>query len=190
MINIKTDYIFFDIEASSLWENSYPIELGWTALDLDVKSSLIKPLETWGLETWSDESEQIHGITRDELASKGENASCVAEHFLKDVEGKTLVSDAPTYDLYWLKRLMNDTGYGNHRFKIVTLTEAYANFAELVDPPLKNIGDLLSRVEVARKFYQHTHRAGEDALSMAAACRVIFDDEFRSNIEIQNKSMR
>lgn len=60
--------IFNDFEASSLGEDSWPVEIGVAWLDGDaimVRSSLIRPHPDWPESAWSPESARIHAIARD-----------------------------------------------------------------------------------------------------------------------------
>jgi len=62
--------IFNDFEASSLGEDSWPVEIGVAWLDGDaimVRSSLIRPHPDWPESAWSPESARIHAIARDAL---------------------------------------------------------------------------------------------------------------------------
>ena len=64
--------IIFDVEASGLSDDSYPIEVAWqdgTNEDL-FDSFLIKPCDSWV--HWDDYAEQeIHHISRNTLHSEG-----------------------------------------------------------------------------------------------------------------------
>lgn len=65
------DHIFFDIEASSLGPDSYPIEVGWVSVkpndEIVSGAMLIKPAADWT--DWSQEAEAVHGISRTRCAS-------------------------------------------------------------------------------------------------------------------------
>lgn len=59
------EIIFLDFEASSLGDESWPIELGVCWLDNQEKlrtvSKLIKPHSDWKLSAWSEASQRVQG---------------------------------------------------------------------------------------------------------------------------------
>src|SRR5690606_28804075 len=65
-----------DLEASGFGRGSYPIEVGFALEDRLVYSFLIKPAPGW--EHWSEEAEQVHGITRELLQRDGKSPREIA----------------------------------------------------------------------------------------------------------------
>ena len=100
--------LFIDFEASSLAENSFPIEVGLACInehEIQSESKLIKPDPCWDLTTWSGESEQLHGIAFAEL-QVAELASDVATWLAEAIAGHVLISDAPAFDQRWLDMML------------------------------------------------------------------------------------
>lgn len=92
-----------DIEASGFGKDSYPIEVGYVLEDGQSYCTLIKPLSEW--REWSEEVEKVHGITRDVLEEYGKPAVEVAKKLNQDLAGKTLFTDAWSFDSSWLSLL-------------------------------------------------------------------------------------
>lgn len=107
-----------DLEASGFGSGSYPIEIGYALEDRVVYSCLIKPAETWV--HWSDEAEAIHGISRSMLEQDGETARDVAQRLNDALRGKTLYTDAWSFDSSWLGRLFEEAGLVQ-RFRLDTI---------------------------------------------------------------------
>ena len=101
---------FVDFEASSLSDNSYPIEVGWCTADGQITSHLIRPAGPWS--EWSATSEAVHGITRDRLFLLGRPVTEVAHDIVRALLSHEvqLFSDAPAWDQVWLNRLLLQGG--------------------------------------------------------------------------------
>lgn len=102
--NTTEDLVFIDLEASGLSASSWPIEVGWASLNGLTASYLIKPHNSWPLSAWSETAQTLHGITLEELAQKGRDCSDVCSLINAALEGKTVYSDAPDWDSFWLMR--------------------------------------------------------------------------------------
>lgn len=107
-----------DLEASGFGRGSYPIEIGYALEDRVVHSCLVKPVPEW--QHWSDEAEQIHGISRDLLQREGCSPREVALRLNDALRGKTLYSDAWSFDTSWLGRLFNEAEL-IQRFRLETI---------------------------------------------------------------------
>lgn len=94
---------FLDFEASSLRDVSHPVEVAWSLEDGAVEAYLIKP--AWDWSDWDPNAEALHGISRQELVKKGLPAWDVARRMNEALAGRTLHSDAPEFDGFWLERL-------------------------------------------------------------------------------------
>lgn len=128
---------FIDFEASSLdLVASYPIEVGVCLSDGSVKSWLIKPHVLW--QDWSEKAARIHGISKEELNSEGEEAQKVAQALNALLKDSTIYCDAWTFDSFWLHRL----------FKVCHLKPSFQ---------LESISALLTEDQVQR--WQDTHDA-------------------------------
>ncbi|MDP2607835.1 MULTISPECIES: hypothetical protein [unclassified Oceanobacter] len=95
-----------DLEASGFGSGSYPIEVGYALEDRMVTCCLIRPAPSWC--HWSEEAEKIHGISRSMLESDGLGPREVALRMNDALRGKTLYSDAWSYDSSWLGRLFDE----------------------------------------------------------------------------------
>ena len=65
--------VFLDFEASSLSDESYPIEIGWAGEDGSTEQHLIRPAPGWT--DWSATAEAVHRIERDQLLAEGSRAT-------------------------------------------------------------------------------------------------------------------
>ena len=158
------DIIFIDLEASSLSDDSWPIELGMCWLDerqkLRTASKLIKPDPSWPVEAWSLKSQRVHGITLDELQN-AEDATSVARWALDELSGALLLSDAAGYDGKWLGILM------------ATIGQPDALIVESIREEVRKrfYGDAMSMFFRASTSGKPSHRAAADALSLGQGWR-------------------
>lgn len=98
--------LIIDFEASSLnSEGSYPIEIAWTKVDGQIVSHLIDLNEVVDHLDWSPSSEDVHGIPLEEVLENGVSPRFIVDEFLKDREGRAVISDAPVFDFSWMKQL-------------------------------------------------------------------------------------
>ncbi|GAA4081975.1 hypothetical protein [Zhongshania borealis] len=101
--------VVIDIESSGLDVESYPIQIGWAALDLSTSGSfLIRPADGWIY--WDERSEAVHGLDRKDLDA-GLSVSQACQKLLIAVVGSQLYCDAPPYDQFWLDRLFAAGGW-------------------------------------------------------------------------------
>lgn len=107
-----------DLEASGFGRGSYPIEVGFALEDRQIHSFLIKPAADWT--HWSDEAQQIHGISRQQLEEEGQTPREVALQMNELLRDKTLYSDAWSFDSSWVGRLF-DEALLVPRFRIETV---------------------------------------------------------------------
>jgi hypothetical protein len=105
---------FLDIEASSLGQGSFPVEIAWVDEFGHGESYLLRPPEEWigGGRGWSFQSERIHGISLPTLITDGYPLSKVAQraHAVLSPVASVVVSDAPEFDAYWLEMLLTAAG--------------------------------------------------------------------------------
>lgn len=116
-----TTYVppIIDLEASGFGSGSYPIEVGYALEDGCVESFLLRPQPEWT--HWSDSAEAVHGISRSQLEHEGRSCREMALILNEDLKGKTLYSDAWSYDSTWLA-LMFDAAGLIQRFRIETIS--------------------------------------------------------------------
>lgn len=140
-----------DLEASGFGRGSYPIEVGFALEDRVVHSYLIRPAPTW--QHWSDEAEQIHGISRERLLADGINVREVALQMNQLLAHKTLYSDAWSFDSSWVGRLFEEAELVQ-RFRIETINK-------LLTPQQMEIWhDTKQQLWQQQAF--HRHRAAND----------------------------
>lgn len=97
-----------DLEASGLASESYPVEVGIVLGNGQSFEALIKPLPHW--RHWDDEAESIHGISREQLESEGQDVHSVCQQINQLCAGKTLYSDCWVHDARWLNLLFTEAG--------------------------------------------------------------------------------
>jgi hypothetical protein len=163
-----------DVEASSLYKLSYPIEVAVCGIDMQPESMLIKPMAHW--DDWSAESQAVHNISRSMLASDGQDAKLAALRINALVQGHFVFSDAPEFDASWLAKLFVDVDV-KPMFRL-------QNYDSLMLPCRKiatgfmgpdRVAKLARKVELV---YPHTHRAGDDVMQMAAGVRMLVDKDW------------
>ena len=118
--DVNTAPPIIDLEASGFGRGSYPIEVGFALENRDIHSFLIRPEEEWT--HWSEEAEQIHGITREQLLKDGMSIEDIALKLNEMLRGKTLYSDAWSFDSSWIGRLF-DSAEIVQRFRIDTINK-------------------------------------------------------------------
>ncbi|WP_415890899.1 hypothetical protein ACMXYV_06225 [Neptuniibacter sp. SY11_33] len=105
------ELICIDLEASGLGAESYPIEIAWINDETGEQDNfLINPDSAAGWRYWDEYAEEMHGIEREEAVSKGLDIKQACSRLNKKLKGKTLISDAFEFDLFWLTRLFEATG--------------------------------------------------------------------------------
>ncbi len=101
-----------DFEASSLEDDSYPIEVGlafWPSPEeaMSSWSTLIKPTCDWTRNGhWSPKSAKVHGIRGSDLVASGQSLDRVAATLNEMLgPGRIAWCDGDAYELYWLGKL-------------------------------------------------------------------------------------
>lgn len=156
------NYIWIDIEASSLSVDSWPCEFGWCGADLRAESFLIRPMGKWN--DWSIGSELIHGISRDELDMHGIDAAEAASRINAVCQGRQVLSDNPEMDGGWLDQLFHDVGISQQ----FTLNDSRQLEAMAVALSKMHVDEAQSYLERVNLVFPHPHRAGPDARREAA----------------------
>lgn len=158
------DILFIDLEASSLSDDSWPIELGICWLDERMKlrtaSKLIKPHPSWPLSAWSERSQRVHKITLCELEG-ADGATEVAKWALNRLSDALLLSDAAEFDQRWFSVLMATIGQRDV-LKVESIQEEVRRRFE---------GDAMSMFFRANSAGGSAHRAAADALRLGQAWR-------------------
>ncbi|WP_121119991.1 hypothetical protein [Croceibacterium ferulae] len=159
----KRTIAVLDIEASALGYRSYPIEVGLAVIEqmqpIRVWSALIRPTQMWvdgGI--WSSESAQIHGVPFERLLEDGKAVEQVCDYLNAVLANTIVVTDAPEHDQSWLATLFRAA----ERSQMFALHDYDALAGTLTfDQQRQHVG-ILERDRVP-------HRAGDDALRLAAA---------------------
>jgi hypothetical protein len=162
-------HVFLDFEASSLNDDSYPIEVGWAYEDGRTESWLIRPAEGWT--DWSSKAEAIHGITRETLATDGTDHAEVARHLLDTLAEHEVYASAPSWDGKWLSVLLRGAGLPRHAMRLKDTDEAQCETARRILGPAVHPHELnaavrrvVSQVREAASKERVKHRALDDAL--------------------------
>jgi hypothetical protein len=184
---LRKDYLFCDVEASSLWTTapfgvdvpSYPVEFGFANDGLESWAVLVRPHETWLEGGWDTTSEGIHGISRERLFDEGLPVGEVVERIDAAVRGlRGVFSDCMDWDNYWLRTLYKAVGR-KAPFAMHDENQAVGDHLRLTE---ETVGGVLKRVaqaqELAEQRWPHPHRAALDAVRMAAGFRLAVDDAF------------
>ena len=145
--------IIIDIEASGFGPDSYPIEVGVVLADGRRFSRLIKPFSDW--DYWSEDAEQVHGISRSLLSRCGRPGQEVAIAFNELLAGKQAFSDAWVVDKPWLDKLFYRSGI-RMQFSLSPLEAILAE--EHIEAWDGTKAQVIKRLNVKR------HRASTDAM--------------------------
>lgn len=155
-----------DFEASSLSEDSWPIEVGLSWLEAgEVRtwSTLIRPASHWNLADWAPQSAAVHGIALEDIRD-APTVYKVVEDLLWHLGDKRLVSDAPQFETRWLTRLM--------KAATQTLIPAVEEYHRLSCSRFSGLA--LDRLYEALERRSAPHRAGPDSARLAHAwCKAL-----------------
>lgn len=159
--------VFLDFEASSLRDDSYPIEVGWVFEDGRSEAHLIRPAPKWI--DWDESAEALHGISRAKLEAEGASHDAVAHRLLEALGDHIVYASAPSWDGKWLSVLLRGAGLPRHAMRLKDSDEAHLEAAlEILRPVIAEarlkglIGDIMERAREAAGT-EPTHRALEDA---------------------------
>jgi hypothetical protein len=97
-----------DIEASGFGRGSYPIEVGFVAVDGALFCGLVTPEPDWL--HWDPSAEALHGISRELLGRHGRPVRWMAEQLNQRLAGQTVYCDGWGQDYPWLARLYDAAG--------------------------------------------------------------------------------
>lgn len=160
--------VFLDFEASSLGQDSYPIEIGWVFADGRAEGHLIRPAPDWT--DWNPAAEAIHGIPRATLEREGASVEAVAARMVDVLAGHQLYASAPSWDGKWLSALLRAAGLPRHQLRLqdseVAQREAAAALLALHIPTEEinaAIANALTIADVRFRGGPPRHRAVADA---------------------------
>lgn len=169
-----------DFEASSLDDDSYPIEIGvarWRAPDapLEVWSTLIRPPEEWSRRRWSGRSQEVHGIRREELEDGMDPIDALLR--ANSLIGRMVFCDGGQSDLRWLGGLEDAAG----RDATFLLRDADALGSVLHPRRWRRMARWLDRAKPR-------HRAGPDAERLLRALAVALNRTYGNSIVIPTRA--
>lgn len=155
--------IFIDFEASSLSQDSYPIEFAWGSDSEEILSFLISPQEIPHWTDWNDDAERVHGITRDLLMENGMEVRKACHTIFEALNGSIVYCDAPAYDSYWFSELFKAANFRLPRVEIKHIDEL---LFQILNPYFKNTKLLYNELDhikyLARLNRPQQHRAAWD----------------------------
>jgi hypothetical protein len=160
-------HVFLDFEASSLSDDSYPIEVAWVFEDGRGESYLIHPADGWN--DWGATAEAIHGIERARLFSDGTPVETVAARMIAALSGHDLAASAPSWDGKWISVLLRGAGMPRHALRLRDTDEIIRESVAVILSerlPAAAIPDVAGRVMRALENIdrpQPAHRAMADA---------------------------
>jgi hypothetical protein len=160
--------VFLDFEASSLSDDSYPVEVGWVGEDGSTECHLIRPAAGWT--EWSPQAEATHKITRERLFTEGEPAEAVARRALEQLSPHDVFVTAPSWDGKWMSVLLRAGGLPRHALRLKNADEAHqAAAAEILRRRLGEAeidplaAELLAQARLSCEIGRPRHRALADA---------------------------
>jgi hypothetical protein len=116
--------VFLDFEASSLADDSYPIEVGWVFEGGQSETHLIRPAPDWT--DWDQDAAELHGLSRERLAAEGEAHDVIARRVLETLGPHEVYVSAPSWDGKWLSVLLRAAGLPRHAMRFRPTAEAHA----------------------------------------------------------------
>jgi hypothetical protein len=162
-----------DIEASSLGDDSYPIDIAWLEADGKVLSHLIRP--SWSWTDWSPKSAAIHGINREDLRLQGMDPAPLCRMLTAAWDGRPVLSDAPAWDSQWLERLWHAGARGSMPWIVGDLDTWLDQHirCRFADPHVRQ-QHMRAGQAIAKRVCPPLHRAAADVRYLARYCQEVF----------------
>jgi len=156
---------FLDIEASSLNDSSYPIEIAWSDPYGNIESHLINPyfIDHWT--DWSFKSQQIHNISRKELREKGISPMAICDHMVDSISsGEIIYADGGIFDENWINVVFKQgSDAGVSHFTVVHSDTILIPLLEKIENDPRKRWKLYENLKnEARKMVDGQHRAKVD----------------------------
>lgn len=171
------DIRFIDVEASGLHQGSFPLQFGWSGLNLMPKSVLVRPTVAWTQDLYDPLSFDIHGISYDDAMSSGHDVVEVAHLLNRELSGKVVATDSPGYDGGWIMELSVASN--------VPLAFKWSDFGQIFQS--ETLSPVFDRwcvskyhllQEAVHLHYPHNHDAAADVTRLAALARMVMDREW------------
>ncbi len=159
--------VFLDFEASSLSDDSYPIEVAWAGEDGSSEQHLIRPAPAWN--DWSASAEAVHKIPRERLLAEGEPHDEVARRVLEALAPHKVFVTAPSWDGKWMSVLLRSAGLPRHALRLKDADEAHLAAAMGV------LGTRMPEGEATAAALRAIKEARREAVPRAPAHRALAD---------------
>jgi len=170
---------FLDIEASSLYAESYPIEIAWSNELGDIESYLINPAT---VESWTDwdlyAEHEIHGISRALCQESGLHPQEVCTLMNQSIKaGDIIYADGGQHDENWVDILYGagaERGFAN--FKIVHSDVVMLPLLMKIESDNRKCWHLYDELKVqARNIVnEQQHRAAVDVQYLIELWRICY----------------
>ena len=152
--------IIIDIEASGFGKGSYPVEVGLVLPDGTPHCFLVAPDRNWT--SWDEDAEKTHGLTREILMSYGRPIPDIAWRLNALLHGKTVYSDAWSFDMSWMGKLY-DVAHEHQAFRIACLRELIgeeqiASWDQTKKTVIRDLGLRRHRASGDARILQETYR--------------------------------
>ncbi len=168
-------YRFLDVEASSLSEQSYPIEVAWSSNKIDSEPHcwLINPYTIDEWMDWDPGAQAVHGIRREDLMAEGVEPGLVTAHMNASLAGATVYCDGGDLDIFWIDRMFKAASMGR-QFQI---GDARLLFHRLLGPDTaaSSRDTIIEQMsQKARKAVDgRRHRASVDVQYLEVLCELV-----------------
>ncbi|SFF78149.1 hypothetical protein SAMN05518801_101479 [Novosphingobium sp. CF614] len=155
-----------DFEASCLPEygQSFPIEVAIARIDGLSRAWLIRPCEAWKYWDWSEEAENLHGISRELLAQKGQPPAQVLAEMAEFARECNVYADADL-DAYWLEVLCQAVG--------ARLPFPVRYLGEFIQKRGYTRSQVVAALQEAKRRLPKEHLAREDAKRLALVVKLL-----------------
>ena len=158
--------ITIDFEASCLPRHgcSYPIEVGIADANGWSRAWLIQPHRSWDGWDWTEEAQNLHGISYDRLLKEGEPVGDVASALRQALKGRRVIADS-WIDAYWLETLAAAAG--------TFLPSKIGHISTVMDELGSTAQEIISaQTELDCQGFRR-HRAGDDARWLSALIGIL-----------------
>lgn len=178
-MNEPREPVFLDYEASSLLPGSYPIEAGYSRLDLpEPISFLIRPHASWRNCVWDPVSEAVHGIPQVLLEAEGIDVAEACRRLTAATAGRTVISDYPKVEELWSERLFDAAD-----LRVPFVVRPFEDYLwERAEQAGMDPGEAVFVMHAHAHHFKSEHRAGPDSFRMAEVVRAALDRTYRDDL--------
>jgi len=170
---------FLDIEASSLSNTSYPIEIAWSDEKGDIESHLINP---YAIEEWTDwnfyAEHKIHGLSRFMCRELGIHPEKMCDLMSRSIKaGEPVYADGGEFDENWIDVLYGaGSTLGYAQFIMIHSDTVMLPLLEQVEPDEDKRLKLYEALKIkARKVVKGQHRAKVDVQYLIELWKLCFN---------------